>query len=56
VAVVSTPHMAMKFPREGGDIITNKVEPKMARECYTQRLRVVPYSVTKLGKGERVYS
>jgi len=44
-AIVSTPHMAMKFPSEQGDIITIKVEPKTPRECYAQSFRVNPYTV-----------
>lgn len=44
-AIVSTPHMAMKFPSEQGDIITMKAEPKTARECYAQSLRVNPYTI-----------
>jgi len=50
VAAVSTPHMAMKFLDEMRGIITIKAEPKVARECYGQSLRVAPYSVTKPGK------
>jgi len=41
-AIVSTPHMAMKFPSEQVDIISVKAEPKTARECYAQSLRVNP--------------
>jgi len=44
-AIVSTSHMAMKFPSEQDDIIIVKAEPKTARECYAQSLRVNPYTV-----------
>jgi len=33
-AVVSTPHMAMKFPTSNEIIITVKADPKKARQCY----------------------
>ena len=43
--VVSTPRMAMKFPASNGDIITVKADPKEARQCYMQSLKISPYSV-----------
>jgi len=36
-AIVSTPHLAMKFPSPTGDIITVQ---KTARQCYAASLRV----------------
>jgi len=47
---MSIPHMAMKFSDEKGNIITVKVEPKVAIECYTQSRKVAPYSVSRPGK------
>lgn len=33
-AIVSTPYLVMKFPSEGGKVITMYEDQKMARECY----------------------
>jgi len=41
-AIVSTPHLAMKFPSPTGDIITVHVDQKIARECYVASLRIKP--------------
>jgi len=41
-AIVSTPHLAMKFPSPSGDILTVHVDQKIARECYAESLRVEP--------------
>jgi len=41
-AIVSTPHLAMKFPSLTGDIITVHVDKKEARECYVTSLRIEP--------------
>jgi len=41
-AIVSTPHLAMKFPSPSGDILTIHVDQKIARECYVESLRVEP--------------
>jgi len=38
-AVVSTPHLAMKFPSPSGDIITIHCDQCLARECYMASLR-----------------
>ena len=42
MAIVSTPHLAMKFPSRSGDILTVHVDQKEARECYAESLRVEP--------------
>ena len=42
MAIVSTPHLAMKFPSKTGDILTIHVDQKEARECYAESLRVEP--------------
>ncbi|XP_068475223.1 uncharacterized protein [Phaseolus vulgaris] len=41
-AIVSTPHLAMKFPSVNGDIATVHVDQKTARECYVASLKVEP--------------
>jgi len=41
-AIVSTPHLAMKFSSTTGDIVTVHVEQKVARECYVASLKVEP--------------
>jgi len=38
-AVVSTPHLAMKFPAPSGDILTIHCDQRLARECYMASLR-----------------
>jgi len=40
MAIVSTPHLAMKFPLVSGDILTVHVDQKVSRECYVKSLRV----------------
>ncbi|XP_068461572.1 uncharacterized protein [Phaseolus vulgaris] len=42
LAIVSTPHLAMKFPSPTGYILTVHVNQKEARECYAESLRVEP--------------
>jgi len=37
--VVSTPHLAMKFPSPSGDILTIHCDQRLARECYMASLR-----------------
>jgi len=39
-AIVSTLHLAMKFPSTVGDIVTVHVYQKIARECYVASLKV----------------
>ncbi|XP_020229420.1 uncharacterized protein LOC109810376 [Cajanus cajan] len=41
-AIVSTPHLAMKFPSEEGIVITLHADQKTARECYFASLKVQP--------------
>jgi len=38
-AVVSTPHLAMKFPAPSGDILTIHCDQRLTRECYMASLR-----------------
>ena len=42
MAIVSTPHLAMKFPSRTWDILTVHVDQKEERECYAKSLRVEP--------------
>ena len=42
MTIVSTPHLAMKFPSPSGDILTVHVDQKEARECYAESFRVEP--------------
>jgi len=39
-AIVSTPHLALKFPTEKGEIATIYVNQKDARECYATGLKM----------------
>ena len=38
-AVVSTPHLAMKFPSPSCDILTIHCDQRLARECYIASVR-----------------
>jgi len=42
-AIVSTPHLKMKFPTLTGEIVTIKADQKQARQCYTESVKVAPY-------------
>jgi len=41
-AIVSSPHLAMKFPSPAGEVITVHVNQKTTRECYAASLRIEP--------------
>jgi len=41
-AIVSTPHLAMKFPSMADDIVTVHLDKKTACECYVASLKVEP--------------
>jgi len=43
-AIISTPHLAMKFPFSSDDIVIVQVDQKVARERYVARLKVEPTS------------
>ena len=50
-AIVSTPHLKMKFPTLMGEIVTVKVDQKQSQQCYVESLKVAPYpSVRESGK------
>ncbi|XP_014524276.1 uncharacterized protein K02A2.6-like [Vigna radiata var. radiata] len=42
-AIVSTPHLAMKFPSEEGKICTVRADQKVARQCYVASLKDKTY-------------
>jgi len=45
-AIVSTPHLAMKFPTDnpswGREVVTLHADQNIARECYTAGLKILP--------------
>lgn len=41
-AIVSTPHLTMKYPTRRGTICTVRANQKTARECYAAGLRIYP--------------
>jgi len=53
-AIVSTPHLAMKFRSPMGDIITVHVDQKTAQECYATSLRVESRSQEVSSSEERI--
>ncbi|KAG4924453.1 hypothetical protein JHK87_049993 [Glycine soja] len=46
-AIVSTPHLKMKFPTLTGEIVTVKADQKQARQCYDESLKVAPHPSTR---------
>nr|KYP55859.1 hypothetical protein KK1_002084 [Cajanus cajan] len=53
-AIVSTPHIEMKFPSDKGKILTIHADQKAARECYIASLRITPVK-EKPSKSKRVH-
>jgi len=54
-AIVSTPHLAMKFPTERGDVATVYADQRTTRECYVASLRLSPtITSTKRDVGQRM--
>ena len=45
-AIVSTPHLKMKFPTLTRKILTDKANQKQAWQCYAESLKVEPYPPT----------
>ncbi|XP_020211231.1 uncharacterized protein LOC109796037 [Cajanus cajan] len=41
-AIVSTPHLTMKFPGTNGHIIAVKANQQIARKCYAESLKITP--------------
>jgi len=50
-AIVSTPHLARKFPSPIGDIITVHMNQKTVWECYTASLRIEPQNQVSRAEG-----
>lgn len=46
-AIVSTPHLVLKYPSNKGKICTVRANQKMAKECYVAGLKVKPQLVGK---------
>ncbi|XP_017428574.1 uncharacterized protein LOC108336614 [Vigna angularis] len=53
-AIVSTPHLAMKFPTESGTICTVRADQRTARQCYVAGLKVTPFVPTTRAKGAEI--
>ncbi|XP_014489656.1 uncharacterized protein LOC106752481 [Vigna radiata var. radiata] len=47
-AIVSTPHLTLKYPTDDGEVHTVRADQKMAQECYAAGLRVKPRAVESL--------
>lgn len=41
-AIVSTPHLTMKYPSNKGTICTVRADQKMTTECYAANLKMYP--------------
>ncbi|XP_014511569.1 uncharacterized protein LOC106770266 [Vigna radiata var. radiata] len=50
-AIVSTPHLTMKFPSNKGTICTVKADQKTARQFYVAGLKFTPYISKRRSKG-----
>nr|KYP67144.1 Transposon Ty3-I Gag-Pol polyprotein [Cajanus cajan] len=50
-AIVSTPHLCMKFPSRDGQVITVHADQKTARECYLSSLKMKPLADSPKAKG-----
>lgn len=44
-AIISTPHLAMKFPSSIGEIVTIKADQADAHECYVKSCKVELYNM-----------
>lgn len=47
-AIVSTPHLVLKYPSDSGRLCTVKADQKMARQCYAAGLKLKSRSTTQL--------
>lgn len=43
-AIVSTPHLTLKYPSDDGRIWMVRADQKVARECYAAGLKVKPFT------------
>ncbi|XP_047165138.1 uncharacterized protein LOC124834482 [Vigna umbellata] len=50
-AIVSTPHLAMKFPTKEGSICTVRADQRTARQCYVAGLKVTPFIPPRKTRG-----
>ncbi|XP_020238883.1 uncharacterized protein LOC109817941 [Cajanus cajan] len=55
-AIVSTPHLAMKFPSGSGRVITVHADQKTARECYFASLRLPKPRAEIVEEPKRIHS
>lgn len=53
-AIVSTPHLTMKYPTARGTICTVRADQKMARECYAAGLKMYPRETKRRTNGANV--
>ncbi|XP_052724090.1 uncharacterized protein LOC128193934 [Vigna angularis] len=53
-AIVSTPHLTLKYPSDSGKIWVVRADQKVARECYVAGLRIKPWISTKKVKRSEV--
>ncbi|XP_020208423.1 uncharacterized protein LOC109793373 [Cajanus cajan] len=51
-AVVSTPHLTMKFPGTDGRIIAVKANQQITRQCYAQSLKIAPLKIAPTNQPE----
>ncbi|XP_017438202.1 uncharacterized protein LOC108344250 [Vigna angularis] len=52
-AIVSTPHLTLKFPLDNGTICTVRSDLRIARECYMTELKVQPSSLDPPSRHKR---
>ncbi|XP_014523638.1 uncharacterized protein LOC106779933 [Vigna radiata var. radiata] len=53
-AIVSTPHLTMKYPTSRGTICTIRADQKVARECYAAGLKMYPRETRRRTGGASV--
>ncbi|XP_047170848.1 uncharacterized protein LOC124839159 [Vigna umbellata] len=53
-AIVSTPHLTMKYPSETGTICTVRADQKTARECYAAGLKLYTHQGKRRATGSEV--
>ena len=55
-AIISMPHLKMKFHTLTREIITVMAEQKQAQQCYAKSLKVAPYPHPTIAEGTQVMS
>lgn len=53
-AIVSTPHLTLKYPSDDGRIWMVRADQKVARECYAAGLKVKPFTAKNLEARSKV--